>query len=375
MTRGDRSPVSGARRWVVKIGSSVLTRDGQGLDQEIVAQLAKQVMSLRNSGAEVVLVSSGAVAAGLRRLELETRPDTVAGLQAAAAVGQSALVRAWEEAFTAHRVVAAQILLSHADVRARDRYLNARAALRELLRRNVVPIINENDTVVTDEIRLGDNDTLGALVANLIDADVLVLLTDQHGLYDRNPAEHADAKQIDWAEVNDLSLDAMAGGGGALGRGGMVTKIRAARLAARSGTTTVIASGWHGDVLPALARGEYLGTLLHTERRPQSARKQWLASILHARGALVLDSGAVRGITEGRKSLLPVGVTEARGAFTRGDLVRCVDEKGHEVARGLVNYDDREAALLAGCASHDIVDRLGYGGEAELIHRDNLVLV
>ena len=375
MSRGDRSPVSGARRWVVKIGSSVLTADGQGLDLDIIAKLVNQVVSLRNSGAEVVLVSSGAVAAGLSRLGLRERPVIVAGLQAAAAVGQSSLARAWETGFEVHGVVAAQILLSHADIRARDRYLNARAALHELLRRSVVPIINENDTVVTEEIRLGDNDTLGALVANLIDADVLVLLTDQNGLYDRHPGEYQDAKLIDWADVNDLALDGMAGEGGALGRGGMRTKVSAARLAARSGTTTVIASGWRDDVLPALGRGEIIGTLLHTTRRPQSARKQWLASIIHTRGVLVLDEGAVKGITVDHKSLLPVGITEVRGAFVRGDLVRCVAADGREVARGLINYDDREAALLTGCLSAEISDRLGYGGDPEMIHRDNLVMV
>jgi glutamate 5-kinase len=372
---GDRSSVSGARRWVVKIGSSVLTANGQGLDLEVIASLVSQVVALRNSGAEVVLVSSGAVAAGLVRLGWRERPASVAGLQAAAAVGQSSLARAWEAAFEQHDVIAAQILLSHADVRARDRYLNARAALGELLGKSVVPIINENDTVVTDEIRLGDNDTLGALVANLIDADVLVLLTDQNGLYDRHPGQHADARLIDWADVNDLALDSMAGEAGALGRGGMRTKLSAARLAARSGTTTVIACGTQNGVLPALGRGECLGTLLHTTRRPQSARKQWLASILHAQGSLVLDDGAVKGVTDDRKSLLPVGVTEVQGTFARGAMVRCVDTAGREVARGLVNYSDREASLLVGCSSREIADRLGYGGDPEMIHRDNLVMV
>lgn len=375
MTAPDRERLRRARRWVVKVGSALLTDNGRGLDTRMVARLAGQIVDLRAGGCEVVLVSSGAVAAGLVRLGLAERPSVLHDLQAAAAVGQSSLVRAYEDAFAIHGVVTAQILLSHADVRARDRYLNARATLNALLAMAVVPVVNENDTVVTDEIRLGDNDTLAALVANLIDADALVILTDQAGLYTANPRDNPDAELVPVADVDDPALDAMVGGSGRLGRGGMVTKLQAARLAARSGTLTLITHGRDGAGLAALAAGAPGGTLLRTERRPLSARKQWLASLMHPRGTLTLDGGAVAGVCGGGRSLLPVGVVAVQGEFSRGDLVRCVDAAGREVARGLINYSADETTRLLGVSTDRIEAVLGYGGDAAMIHRDNLVQV
>ena len=369
----DRSRLVSARRWVVKVGSALLTNDGRGLDAAVVRMLADQLVALRAKGCDVVLVSSGAIAAGLVRLNLAERPHEVHLSQAAAAVGQSALVRAYEEHLSPHGVTSAQILLSHADIRARDRYLNARSTLSTLLSMGVLPIVNENDTVVTDEIRLGDNDTLGALVANLVDAEVLLILTDQDGLMDNDPRQVSSARVIPAADVHDATLDAMAGPGGALGRGGMATKLSAARLAARSGTGTVIANGRVPDIVNRVAAGESLGTFLQTQRRPQSARKQWLASLLHAQGQLVLDDGAVMGVVEQGRSLLPIGITAVRGQFGRGDLVSCIDSEGRERARGLVNYASGEAQALVGKASAQIEPTLGYRGEEEMIHRDNLV--
>ena len=369
----DRQRLAAARRWVVKVGSALLTNDGAGLDPLIVQQLADQLAALRARGCDVVLVSSGAIVAGLARLHLTERPHEVHLSQAAAAVGQSALVRAYEESLDPHGVTTAQILLSHADVRARDRYLNARSTLSTLLGMKVLPIVNENDTVVTDEIRLGDNDTLAALVANLVDADALLILTDQDGLMDSDPRERADAQLIQIADVHDPSLDGIAGEGSALGRGGMATKLSAARLAARSGTSTVIANGRLPDVMTQVAAGEPIGTFLQTHRQPQSARKQWLASLLHAQGKLVLDDGAIRGVSEQGRSLLAIGITAVSGEFRRGDLVSCVDAEGRERARGLVNYSAEEATALIGKASADIESVLGYQGDPEMIHRDNLV--
>ena len=371
--QSDRGRLVAARRWVVKVGSALLTNDGRGLDVSVVRSLADQLAALRETGSDVVLVSSGAIAAGLVRLNLAERPHEVHLSQAAAAVGQSALVRAYEEYLSPHGVTSAQILLSHADIRARDRYLNARSTLSTLLGMGVLPIVNENDTVVTDEIRLGDNDTLGALVANLVDADVLLILTDQDGLMDQDPRQVASARVIASADVHDATLDAMAGPGGALGRGGMATKLSAARLAARSGTVTVIANGRVPGAISRIAAGETLGTFLQTQRRPQSARKQWLASLLHAQGQLFLDDGAVRGIVEQGRSLLPIGITAVSGEFERGDLVSCVDGQGRERARGLANYSSVEAHALMGKASAQIEPTLGYCGEEEMIHRDNLV--
>jgi len=369
----DRQRLADARRWVIKVGSALLTDDGRGLDLAVVSRLADQLAVLRAGGRDVVLVSSGAIVAGLARLKLSERPHEVNLSQAAAAVGQSALVRAYEECLGPHGVTTAQILLSHADVRARDRYLNARSTLNTLLSMDVLPIVNENDTVVTDEIRLGDNDTLAALVANLVDADALLILTDQDGLMDGDPRRAANAQLIQSADVHDPELDQVAGGGSAVGRGGMATKLSAARLAARSGTGTVIANGRVPDVVASVAAGESVGTFLQTQRQPQSARKQWLASLLHAKGQLVLDDGAVRGVSEQGRSLLPIGITAVSGEFQRGDLVSCVDSTGRERARGLVNYTADEAAALIGKSSGQIEATLGYCGEEEMIHRDNLV--
>ena len=371
--QSDRRRLATARRWVVKVGSALLTNDGAGLDPSIVRQLADQLAALRARGCDVVLVSSGAIVAGLARLHLSERPHEIHLSQAAAAVGQSALVRAYEESLGPHGVTTAQILLSHADVRARDRYLNARSTLSTLIGMQVLPIVNENDTVVTDEIRLGDNDTLAALVANLVDADALLILTDQIGLMDSDPRQRTDAQLIHTADVHDPSLDAIAGEGSALGRGGMATKLSAARLAARSGTSTVIANGRLPDVMTQVAEGALVGTFLQTHRQPQSARKQWLASLLHAQGQLVLDEGAVKVVSEQGRSLLPIGITDVRGEFQRGDLVSCVDAKGRERARGLVNYSSQDANALVGKASADIELVLGYRGDPEMIHRDNLV--
>lgn len=371
--QSDRQRLADASRWVVKVGSALLTNDGAGLDPSIVRQLADQLAALRARGCDVVLVSSGAIVAGLARLHLSERPNEVHLSQAAAAVGQSALVRAYEESLDLHGVTTAQILLSHADVRARDRYLNARSTLSTLLGLQVLPIVNENDTVVTDEIRLGDNDTLAALVANLVDADALLILTDQDGLMDSDPRQSAGAQLIHTADVHDPSLDGIAGEGSALGRGGMATKLSAARLAARSGTSTVIANGRLPAVMTQVAKGELIGTFLQTHRQPQSARKQWLASLLHAQGKLVLDEGAVKVVSEQGRSLLPIGITGVTGDFQRGDLVSCVDAEGRERARGLVNYSSQEAAALVGKASTDIEVVLGYHGDPEMIHRDNLV--
>ena len=368
-----RHRLASVRRWVIKVGSALLTNDGLGLDPHVMKTLTRQLASLHALGHEVVLVSSGAIAAGLVRLNLAERPREIHLSQAAAAVGQSALVRAYEDCLAPHGVVTAQILLSHADVRARDRYLNARSTLNTLLGMGVLPIINENDTVVTDEIRLGDNDTLAALVANLVDAEALLILTDQDGLMDRDPRQDNDAKLIASADVHDPDLDAIAGEGSALGRGGMATKLSAARLAARSGTSTIIANGRLPDVISKVVEGELVGTFLQTNRQPLSARKQWLASLLHAQGQLVLDEGAVAVVSDHGRSLLPIGITAVTGAFQRGDLVSCVDATGKERARGLVNYASDEAAALIGKSSADIEAILGYRGEEEMIHRDNLV--
>lgn len=370
-----RQGVADARRWVIKIGSAVLTDNGQGLSEIFIRQLAQDVVSLRARGCEVILVSSGAVAAGLARLGISERPSALDELQAAAAVGQSSLVQAYEAAFAPAGVLCAQILLSHDDVKSRDRYLNARATLQTLLSKGVIPIVNENDTVVTDEIRFGDNDTLAALVANLIDADALLMLTDQQGLFDADPRAHSDAKLVEETDAHNTALDAMVSEGSTLGRGGMVSKLRAARLAARSGTVSIIADGRDPRSVSGATQGHAVGTLFTTAQQPQPARKQWLASLLYPRGELVLDDGACRVITTSGRSLLPVGVKSASGEFTRGDLVRCVNTDGEEIARGLINYGSEDAQRLLGRSSADIEAILGFGGEEELIHRDNLITV
>jgi len=371
----QRADLRQSRRWVVKIGSALLTADGAGLDREAIRAWVAQMLALRARSIELVLVSSGAVAEGMQRLGWTRRPHTLHELQAAAAVGQMGLVQAYESNFQQHGVHTAQVLLTHDDLSNRQRYLNARNTLRTLLDLGVLPVVNENDTVVTDEIRFGDNDTLAALVANLVEADALVILTDQAGLFDRDPRRHADAKLLHEAQAADPSLDAMVGGAaGSLGRGGMLTKLRAARLAARSGAGTVIASGREPRVLERIAEGERLGTLLLPEQETQAARKQWLAGHLQLRGRLVLDAGAVKVLCESGRSLLPVGVTAVEGDFDRGEVVACVDETGREIARGLVNYDADEARRIMGRPSRELESILGYVGEPELIHRDNLVL-
>ncbi|MEJ2509724.1 MAG: glutamate 5-kinase [Gammaproteobacteria bacterium] len=372
----NRQRLAGSRRWVVKIGSALLTNDGVGLNQAGIAAWVDQIAELRRQGIDVVLVSSGAVAEGMIRLGWSRRPHAIHELQAAAAVGQMGLVQAYESRFQTHGMHTAQVLLTHDDLSSRKRYLNARSTLRTLLELGAVPVVNENDTVVTDEIRFGDNDTLGALVANLVEADVLVILTDQAGLFDRNPREHADARLIPEAPAEDRSLEALAeGGAGTLGRGGMLTKVRAARLAARSGASTVIASGREADILLRLRAGEGLGTLLAASQAPVTARKQWLAGHLQTRGRLVLDAGAVKVLCESGRSLLAVGVRGVEGAFARGEVVACMDEGGREVARGLVNYSAEEARTIMGQPSDRIEALLGYVVEPELIHRDNLVVL
>jgi glutamate 5-kinase len=375
MPKQNRTHIKNAQRWVIKIGSSSLTNNGRGLDLAAIAAWAAQIADLRARNIEVVLVSSGAVAEGMTRLGWTTRPSSVHELQAAAAIGQMGLVQAYEEAFGRFDLLAAQILVDHDDLSNRERYLNARATLKTLISLGVIPIVNENDTVVTDEIRFGDNDTLAALVANLVEADLLVLLTDQEGLFTADPRQNKDAVLIDNVNASDVSLDAMVSGGGALGRGGMVTKLRAARLAMRSGTQTVIARGSIDNVIGKLAKGEVIGSLLLADQQPQAARKRWLAGQLQCRGELILDDGAVKVLKQSGRSLLPVGIQAVSGNFTRGDLVICKNTKGQEVARGLANYNTQEAQKILRQASDKIESILGYKNEDEMIHRDNLVLV
>ena len=373
---GQRSGLIKSKRWVVKIGSALLTNDGRGLDVAAIASWVSQMASLRKQGIELVLVSSGSVAEGMTRLGWSRRPSAIHDLQAAAAVGQMGLVQTYERAFQQYGYHTAQILLVHDDLSDRQRYLNARSTLQTLLALNVVPVVNENDTVATDEIRFGDNDTLAALVANLIDADLLVILTDQAGLYESDPRLNPQASLVYEAAVSDERLAEMAGGSaGSLGRGGMITKLRAARLAARSGADTVIVGGRTENVLGRVAAGEELGTFLYTDRKPFAARKQWLAGHLKTRGVLVLDDGAVDVLRRSGKSLLPVGVKSVSGRFQRGEMVSCIDQQGGEIARGLINYGDQDAAKIAGLSSARIAQVLGYQGDEELIHRDNMVLI
>ncbi|MDG2501623.1 MAG: glutamate 5-kinase [Porticoccaceae bacterium] len=371
----NRQIAKDAKRWVIKIGSALLTNDGAGLDRDAIDGWVNQIAELMVQGNEVVLVSSGAIAEGIVRLNWQQRPESIHELQAAAAVGQMGLIQAYESSFQRFDRHTAQILLDHDDMASRQRYLNARGVLQTLLSLNVVPIVNENDTVVTDEIRFGDNDSLAALVANLIDADMLVILTDKDGLYSANPDTDISATLIKQAMATDSSLDALAGGStGTLGRGGMVTKLQAARLAARSGCNTVIAGGRNQNILHAIATGEEVGTLLSADQKPLAARKQWLAGHLQVKGQLVLDAGAVKVLTEQGRSLLAVGVSRVVGTFTRGELVSCVDSDGAEIARGLVNYSSDEASRIKGQSTESIADILGYREDDELIHRDNLVV-
>jgi len=361
-------------RWVIKIGSALLTNNGQGLDVAAIANWVEQMAQLAGQDIEFVLVSSGAVAAGMTRLGWKQRPSSIHELQAAAAVGQMGLVQTWEQAFQQYQRHTAQVLVDHDDLSDRQRYLNARSTLLTLLKLNVVAIVNENDTVVTDEIRFGDNDTLAALIANLVDAQTLVILTDQQGMFEEDPRNNPNAKLLTEASADDPCLTTMASEGGELGRGGMVTKVRAAKLAARSGANTIIAGGKIPDVLLRLAKGESVGTLLTAKQQPHTARKLWIAGQLQTRGTLVLDDGAVGVLTQKGRSLLPVGVKSLSGQFRRGDVVICKNQRGEEIARGLVNYNSDEAARIIGQPSEKIEAILGYRDDEELIHRDNLVL-
>lgn len=370
-----RSSLSLSRRILIKIGSSLLTNHGAGLDLASMQSWASQMASLQREGCQLLLVTSGSVAEGMVRLGWKSRPKNIAELQAAAAVGQMGLIQAWETAFKKEGLNSAQILLTHDDLADRKRYLNARSAINTLLKLGVVPIINENDTVATEEIRFGDNDSLGALVTNLVEVDTLVLLTDQDGLLDADPKLNPNAKLISQALAHDASLLEVAGDGGVLGRGGMFTKVRAARLAARSGAKTVIMGGKIEDSIQRLFKGEDLGTLLLPEHNPITARKRWLAGHLQEKGTLVLDAGATQAVQAQGKSLLPIGVKEVKGRFVRGELVVCEDEFGNRLAKGLVNYSASEAKLLAGQSSENIASILGYIEAKELIHRDNLVII
>jgi glutamate 5-kinase len=372
----NRSVIADAHRLVVKVGSSLVTNEGRGLDHKRLALWSAQIATLMAMGKEVVLVSSGAIAEGIKRLGWNKRPVALNELQAAAAVGQMGLMEAYERSFRVHGLQTAQILLTHADHADRERYLNARSTLRTLLDLKVVPIINENDTLTTEEIKVGDNDTLGALVTNLIEADALIILTDQRGLYSADPRGNPDAEFIHEAVAGTPELEAMAGGAGSsVGTGGMLTKILAAKRAARSGAHTVIVSGREDDVLARLGAGEAIGTQLLALNEPLAARRQWLADHLQVRGRLLLDDGAVRALREQGKSLLPIGVVEVVGDFHRGEVVACIDGEGHDIARGLVNYSAIDARRIARQPSGQIEALLGYMDEAELIHRDNLVLL
>ena len=373
MSRNDFTKV---KRVVVKIGSSLLTKGGQGLDKAAIKAWVAQMAGLRQQSIDVVLVSSGSVAEGMSRLGLKVRPKLLHELQSAASVGQMGLVRVFDDNFQQHGLHAAQVLLTHDDLSNRQRYLNARSTLLTLLKLGVVPVINENDAVATEEIRFGDNDTLAALVANLVEAELLIILTDQQGLFTGDPTLFPDATLISEISVNDESLEKMAGDSrSGLGKGGMSTKVRAARLAARSGAATIVAAGAVEGVITALISGDDLGTYFLPDVEPLVARKRWLAGQLQVKGQLVLDAGAVRVLKGEGKSLLAVGVKVVLGQFERGELVSCIDENGAEVARGLVNYGKTEAELIAGKSSSEFERILGYTDDSEIIHRDNLVLI
>ncbi len=372
----SRENIPKTRRWVVKIGSALLTAEGAGLDRQALGGWVDQMADWLRPGHELVLVSSGAVAEGMCRMGWTRRPDTLHELQAAAAIGQMGLVQAWESCFQRRGRHTAQVLVTHDDLSDRKRYLNARSTLQTLLSLGVIPVVNENDVVANDELRFGDNDTLAALVANLVEAELLVLLTDQDGLFDADPRSNPDARLIEHARVDDVALDRYAGASkGTLGSGGMHTKLRAARLAARSGTATIIASGKRPDALREIAAGHELGTLLVPAQEPDAARKRWLAGQLQARGRLHLDAGAVQVLRKSGSSLLAVGVTNVEGAFSRGEMVVCLGPEGEEVARGLVNYSADETRRIAGQPSSRFEEILGYMDDQELIHRDNLVVL
>ncbi|KJV07315.1 glutamate 5-kinase [Methylocucumis oryzae] len=372
----SRTEFATAKRIVIKIGSSLLTKGGRGLDKISIAAWVAQMSALKAQGIDVVLVSSGSVAEGMSRLGLKTRPTTLHELQAAAAVGQMGLVRVFDDNFQQHGLHAAQVLLTHDDLSDRQRYLNARSTLLTLIDFGVIPVINENDTVATEEIRFGDNDTLAALVANLVEADLLIILTDQQGLFTADPSVYPEAELISAISVNDARLEKMAGGSrSGLGRGGMTTKVRAARLAARSGAGTIIAAGTVNDVINTVMQGHELGTYIIPDIAPLIARKRWLAGQLQVKGHVVIDAGAVNVLRNEGKSLLAVGVKTLSGTFQRGELVSCIDEAGIEIARGLINYDYNDANLIIGKSSTLFESILGYANDEELIHRDNMVLM
>ncbi len=365
-----------ARRIVVKVGSSLVTNEGRGVDRDAIGNWSRQLAALASQGRELLMVSSGAIAEGMKRLGWAQRPRELNELQAAAAVGQMGLVQMYEAQLSQHGMASAQVLLTHSDLADRERYLNARSTLLTLLSLKVIPVINENDTVVNDEIKFGDNDTLGALVANLVDADAYVILTDQRGLYASDPRRDPQARFIDEAVAGDPALELMAGGAGsAIGRGGMLTKVLAARRAAGSGASTVIAWGREPDVLLRLAAGERIGTLLTAGTPKLAARKQWMVDHLQLRGSVVVDAGAVQKLTQEGKSLLPIGMHEVQGDFSRGDVIAVRTEQGVEIARGLANYSAAEARLIARKPSAQIGALLGYVNEPEMIHRTNLVLL
>lgn len=370
-----RQDIAAAQRWVIKIGSSLVTADGAGLDHDAIRRWGAEVAQLRALGKEVILVSSGAVAEGMARMGWSSRPADLANLQAAAALGQMGLVQAYESVFKEHGLLTAQILLTHDDVANRKRYLNARSTIRALLNLGVIPIVNENDTVATNEIKLGDNDSLGSLVANLVGAQALIILTDQQGMFDADPRKNPDAKLIEAAKVNQPELLEMAGGGaGALGRGGMLTKVLAAQRAAHSGASTVIACGREENALVRIAQGETLGTVMMPAEAALSEHKLWLAGQLQVAGEIVLDDGAVAAVVEHGASILPVGVTKVTGDFKRGDMVRCVDLAGNELARGLTNYKSSDAVRIVGLHKAEIAEVLDVVSDDELIHRDNLLV-
>lgn len=369
-----RKDIANCERIVVKVGSALVTNNGAGLATDFIAECARQISVLHQSGRQVLLVSSGAIAAGMQRLGWTKRPQAMHALQAAAAVGQMGLTQAYETVFAQRGLKSAQILLTHEDLADRRRYLNARSTLNTLLELGVVPIINENDTVVTDEIRFGDNDTLGALVVNLTEADALIILTDQRGLFSADPRRDPNATLISAGDAEDKHLESIAGGAGSgIGTGGMITKIRAAQRAARSGAHTLIVGGRETGALIRAANGDTIGTCLRAHQSPLAARKQWLADHLRVAGAVIIDAGAAAALRNG-KSLLPIGITQVQGNFERGAVIACLDASGIEIARGLTNYASTEASRIVGRASQEIEALLGYLDESELIHRGNLVL-
>jgi glutamate 5-kinase len=375
MTTDKSTILRDARRIVVKVGSSLVTNEGRGLDEQAIGEWCRQLSALVREGRELIMVSSGAIAEGMKRLGWQQRPKALNELQAAAAVGQMGLAQMYETQLRHNGLGSAQVLLTHADLADRERYLNARSTLLTLLSHGVLPVINENDTVVNDEIKFGDNDTLGALVANLVEADALIILTDQKGLYSADPRVDPSATFVHTARAGDAQIEAMAGGAGSsIGKGGMITKILAAKRAAGSGASTVIAWGRETDVLLRLAKGEAIGTLLVAPTQKQQARKQWMADHLQLRGSITVDKGAVDKVRKEGKSLLPIGMVAVEGEFSRGEVIAILDPQGVEIARGLANYASAEARLICRKPSGDIEANLGYIAEPEMVHRDNLVL-